>query len=214
MNGRMRMTVSALDSAVPPPRFLMMERITPLFHKVQERFPYTEGCEFFGADVPSGATRKIGQLEVRHEYMLAMSYPDCTLRCIFHGDVLEHVPDIGQALRECRRVLAPGGVLIFTCPMTNMRRHIVRAQVANGHIQHLLPATYHGNPMDSTGALVFTEPGLQLIDDLGEAGFDLAEIGIAFDARQGILRDGNPYEDYYMWPVIFRATRFHCRPVY
>ena len=208
MNARMRMIVSALDAAPPPPRFVMMERITPLYSKVQERYPYAEGCEFFGADVSPGSMHNIGQLEVRHENLLALSYPDRELQCIFHGDVLEHVPDIGQALRECHRVLAPGGVMLFTCPMTNMRRHIVRAKFTNGLIQHILPAAYHGNPMDDSGALVFTEPGLQLLDDIREVGFGVAEIGIAFDAKQGILRDGNPYEEYNMWPVIFRAMRY------
>ena len=61
--------------------------------------------------------------------------------------------------------------------------------------------------MDQNGALVFTEPGLQLLDDLRIAGFDSVELGLAFAPEQGILRDGNPYDDYNMWPVIFRATR-------
>lgn len=207
LNSRMRMIMGVFEKYPPSGRFLMFERVTPLFGRMQERYPFVEGCEYFGDDVPPGEIRQAHGINVRHENMLNLSYSDRTFRYVFHGDVLEHVPDMQVALRECHRVLEPGGTLLFTCPVFNFRKHNVRAVVENGALKHILEPAYHGNPMDPNGALVFAEPGLELLDDLRRAGFATAELGLAFNPEQGILRDGNPYDDYNMWPIIFKATR-------
>jgi SAM-dependent methyltransferase len=207
MNSRMRMIVSALEESPPTGRFLMLERVTPLFAKIRDRYPFVEGCEYFGEDVEPGSIQRIRDVEVRHENLLRLSYADRSFDFIFHGDVLEHVPDIRLALSECYRVLNRNGVMVFTCPMYNFENHIVRAFVKDGELVHILPPAYHGNPVDENGALVFTEPSLSLLEDMRAVGFDTVEMGLAFDPSQGILRDGNPYEEYNAWPVIFRATR-------
>jgi SAM-dependent methyltransferase len=207
MNSRMRMILACLQEASPQARFLMLERVTPLFALVQERFPFVEGCEYFGDNAEPGSTHSFGGMDVRHENMLSFSYDNNSFEALFHGDVLEHVPDIPKALSECHRILKPGGQLLFTCPMTNLDRHITRARIEQGQLVHLLPPGYHGNPMDNSGVLVFTEPGLQLANDLRAAGFGRVELGLAFEPGMGILRDGNPYPDFNMWPIFFRAIK-------
>ncbi|MGE0800674.1 MAG: methyltransferase domain-containing protein [Lautropia sp.] len=207
MNGRSRMLINVFEDEPPTGRFLMFERVTPFFGVVQQRYPFVEGCEFFGADVPSGETRRLGDIDVRHENMLGLSFDDASIDYLFHGDVLEHLPDIDRALAECRRVLKPGGTMLFTCPVVNVDRHNVRCRVVDGRLQHVLPPAYHGNPMDASGSLVFTEPSWQMLDDLARAGFASVEVGLLLDPFQGILRDGNPYDDYNMWPVFFRARK-------
>jgi SAM-dependent methyltransferase len=207
MNGRMRMIMGALRAEPPQPPFLMFERVTPLYALVAREFPFVQGCEYFGPEAVGGSEHDFRGLPVRHEDMQSLSVPDGSMRTLFHGDVLEHVADPQRALAECRRVLAPGGTLLFTCPVLNRRAHEVRARVEGGQLVHLQPPAYHGNPLDDSGTLVFTEPGLSLLEDLRHAGFDRAEIGLAYDASQGILRDGNPWDDYNMWPVLFRARR-------
>jgi SAM-dependent methyltransferase len=210
LNGRMRMMYRALADvlgAVPPTRALVFERITPFFAAAHERFPTLEGCEYVSPTASPGSLHAWHGVEVRHEDMLALSHGDASLGLVCHADVLEHVPDPRKALAECARVLAPGGTLLFTCPFFDLDRHIVRADVVDGALRHLLPPGYHGNPMSAQGSLVFTHFGWPLLDDVRDAGFSRVEIGLLYDPWQGIVSNNNPYPDGFMWPVLFRAVR-------
>ncbi len=83
--------------------------------------------------------------------MQALPYTDGRWDVVLHSDVLEHVADPLLALRECRRVLAPGGVLLYTIP-------IVHGRLSHGR-QGLSPS-YHGAPGgEQADMLVHTEYG-------------------------------------------------------
>lgn len=207
LNGRMRLILLALEEIAPTEDFLMLERVTPLFRVVAERFPQVLGCEFLGSERSPGEIVQLGGMSVQHENLEALSFQDGSLQCVFHGDVLEHVPNPNTALRECWRVLRPGGVLVFTCPVFDLERHIVRCEVIDGVLRHHLPPGYHGNPVSAAGSLVYTHHGWPLIDDIRGAGFDQVEIGLCYDVHQGIVSNANPYPEGHMWPVVFRATR-------
>lgn len=207
LNGRMRMISEALNEIRPTNPFLMMERVTPLFAKMSEKYPFVEGCEFFGVNAKPGSVHQVGKLLVRHENMLRLSCKDESIRYLFHGDILEHVPDPNKALTECFRVLEPGGTLLFTCPFFDLEEHLVRCQMTDGKLQHFLQPVYHGNPVDSSGSLVFTQHGWPLLRDIREAGFFKVEAGVLYDAFQGIVGNNNPYPEGYMWPVIFKASK-------
>ena len=98
--------------------------------------------------------------------MQAMPYPDRAFDLIMHGDTLEHVPDPAQGLRECRRVLKPGGALCYTVPVVVDRPSRRRDD---------LPASYHGS-RDDPAYLVFTEYGDDFWRQPLDAGFSSVEV--------------------------------------
>ncbi len=211
LNARMRLILNALDALNcahgVPSDVAVLERLTPLFPFLQLRLPGLEGSEYLGPDFVSGEEERIGGQLVRHESLLSLSYPTGSLDMLMHFDVLEHVPDIDAALRECRRVLKSGGRLLFSCPFyEGIELSIVRAEVVDGELLHRLEPCYHGNPVDGKGALVFTQPGWDLMGRVREAGFAEVELLLCYDPVQGITSNACPYEDGHMWPVVFSAV--------
>ena len=82
-------------------------------------------------------------------------------------EVLEHVSDVDRALSECRRILKPNGVCVFTIPVMMRRKTIKRAGVdrETGEIKHLLKPLYHGSGEKDN--LVFWEFGGDFVKSRG-----------------------------------------------
>lgn len=95
--------------------------------------------------------------------MQHLPFPDDRFDVVLHSDALEHVPDPVQGLRECLRVLRPGGGLLLTIPIVPSR--LTRRR--NG-----LPPSYHG---DAAGRpedfRVWTEYGADFFLDFIHAGW-------------------------------------------
>lgn len=79
-----------------------------------ERFARELGAEVSAIDISPrmvelararGVDAQVGDVE-------RLPYEDDSFDCVFAGWVLYHVPNLGQALAECARVLAPGGTLV------------------------------------------------------------------------------------------------------
>ena len=106
------------------------------------------------------------------EDLTALTFPHECFDYLVSFEVLEHIPNYRAALRECARVLKPGGKLFCSVPFHGDEHHTIRAQIAeDGSIEHLLPAEYHGDPVNPDGVLCYRYFGLELLDDLRAAGF-------------------------------------------
>lgn len=89
-------------------------------------FRYVSQCRLIGADldwdVILKAKANVGHLDnvnIQRVNIYQMPYPDHTFDAVILSEVLEHLDDDEQALREAFRVLKPGGVLAVTVPHAN-----------------------------------------------------------------------------------------------
>jgi SAM-dependent methyltransferase len=102
--------------------------------------------------------------------MQNLNLPSDTYDLVLHSDTLEHVPDPIQALRECYRVLKPGGVCAFTVPIVVDR--LTRNRKG-------LPGSYHGsNRTKGHDLLVHTEFGMDFWKTVIAAGFNHCALSV------------------------------------
>jgi SAM-dependent methyltransferase len=173
MNNRQRLVAKLIQQFTAQragvTRIYLMEQVTPTFQWVRGlRGTRVDGSEYLGPEY-HGGQRVHG---IRHEDVMDLSYADGSFDLIVSNDVMEHIPDPAKALRECFRVLKPGGEVLATIPFDpRADTTIVRARAGDTGIEHLLPAQYHGNPLSSDGSLVFHDFGWDLLELSRSAGF-------------------------------------------
>ncbi len=88
----------------------------------------------------------------------ALTYESGMFDMVIHSEVLEHVYDVDKALSECKRVLKPDGVCLFTVPILLFRKTKKRAEIRNGKTYNILLPSYHGTT-DVSDYLVYWEFG-------------------------------------------------------
>src|SRR5262249_34113808 len=103
-----------------------------------------------------------------------LTYPDGCFDLVLTSETLEHVPDLDAALRELRRVLAPGGRHVFTIPLLPQTPKTFPRMVVlpDGTVEDLAPRIAH--PGGDWGYPVFTEFGADFPEQLREARFEVA----------------------------------------
>jgi SAM-dependent methyltransferase len=111
---------------------------------------------------------------VLHVDMQHTHFDDASLDYILSSDVMEHVPQPLEALRETYRILKPGGCHLFTAPFyqhrfTNETRVAVDGE---GRATHLRKPWYHDDPLRPEGALVYTIFAPELMCQLEQMGFE------------------------------------------
>jgi SAM-dependent methyltransferase len=128
------------------------------------------------ACVPGAVNPRTG---ARCEDITRLTFADAGFDIMISSDVLEHVPDVGAAMRETRRVLRKGGMHLFTVPV-RQGPTIQRALVRDGKTIHLAQPEFHSDPANSDGILAYWSFG----DDLPAV---LAIEGMTIDAVAGPL---------------------------
>lgn len=187
----------------------LLEQLSGLYVAAKDKFPNLIGSEYLGHDCLPGSIRKIGDADVRHESATNLSFENAALDGVVHNDILEHIPNYREVFTQTARVLKTGGVTLFCCPFFATRdQHLVRAlQHADGSIEHLEPPEFHGDPVTAEGILAFYHFGWQLLDEMKDAGFSRAEIGVLYEPFAGFV--GNYHPDHYgfMLPCLVRAIK-------
>lgn len=144
----------------------------PLYRYLRREVPRLTASEYFD-DTPPGSSRD-GVLcqDIRRLTFADASFDVCT-----STEVFEHVADDLAGFREIRRVLRPGGVMVFTVPLSSSAVTVERAVERDGAIEHLLPPEYHGDRIRGQGrVLVFRDYGADITARLRAQGFAEAAI--------------------------------------
>jgi SAM-dependent methyltransferase len=122
---------------------------------------------YYWPDVARGEVRD----GVRCEDMMALTFPDQSFDLIITSDIMEHVRRPLVAFQELRRILAPGGVHVFSIPVVHPmpRRSVSRVDTSSDVDVHVLPPHYHGAPLGGR-SLVYTDFGADIVDQLRDVG--------------------------------------------
>jgi SAM-dependent methyltransferase len=131
---------------------------------------------------------------IRHEDATSLSFPDASFDVLVSNDVFEHVADIEATLSEARRVLRPGGTLLFSVPFYGTDATEQRAALVAGTVQHLSDPEYHGDPVrPKEGCLVFYHFGWDLLEYCRNAGFSSAAMIAYYSMLFGHMGSGLQY---------------------
>jgi len=162
-----KLNESKIDSTV-----YLYEHNTRLFKQAKFFFKDIKliGSEFRGYD------KKPGEMinGVRHEDAANLSFDNNCVDFIVSSDVYEHVQDIHKTLSEAYRVLKKKGTLIISIPFHRKNKEtIMRVNLENNTMKHLLPLTYHDDPITrKRDSLVFYDYGWDFLNFLKKVGFD------------------------------------------
>lgn len=113
-------------------------------------------------------------------------FADGAFDLVITQDVLEHVPEPREALREIARTLRPGGHHVFTVPRRRDQPTRARAEWRNGVLHHLAPAEYHRDPTTRAGTLVVTDWGMDLESVVADRSRAPCSARVVHDVHAGI----------------------------
>ena len=144
----------------------------PFFKFLHKRSSYLTYSEYFD-DVKPGAYKGRVQCQDVQELTYGNeSFDLCTCT-----EVFEHVPNDLKGFREIYRVLNPGGLFLFTVPLSDRKKTVERARLKEGKVIYLERPEYHDDLIRGVGAvLCYRNYGLDIVEKLTQAGFKNTEI--------------------------------------
>lgn len=95
----------------------------------------------------------------------AQTFADASFDLVISLDVMEHVFNPEKAYAEIYRTLKPGGIYLHTFPIlkNQVEATVRRAELTSmGEVKNLLPAQFHGNPINDKGSLVTFDYGYDI----------------------------------------------------
>lgn len=199
-------TIKKVMKSVELKHRMIYEQVTEFKRRIDLDFGEFAGSEFLDPDFVSGQYYPYSGTEIIHQDMLSTSYDSNTFDLIVSLDVLEHVRSIPLALAESYRIMKHGGIYLLTVPFYDQRSTEIRADIIDNNVVHYLPPAYHGNPVSGDGALVFTDPGVELLDMMRDAGFEI-RVSLGADVENGYLPDGNMSPTWNCWNLVFMLIK-------
>lgn len=132
-----------------------------------QHLPYYVSSYFF-EDVNPGESKD----GIRCEDLTQLTFASDSFDLVITSDIFEHVFHAQKAFKEIYRVLAHGGVHIFTIPikLPIPEKSVDRAILENEKVKHLLEPVYH-RAGDGSDCLVVTDWGQDLFTMLSGIGF-------------------------------------------
>ncbi len=144
-----------------------------VLHTILRSLPFYRCSEYFDDIAPGG--RNIHGVECQDLYRLTL--PRNFFDIVITQDIFEHTPDPWAAFLELHKIIKPGGKHIFTVPVHEAINTRTRARLApDGNILCAMPPVYHGDPLRSDGALVFTDFGRELEERLTRLGMPTTKV--------------------------------------
>lgn len=135
-------------------------------------------CEYFDDLEPGGWRDGVQCQDVQR-----LTYADASFDLCTSTEVFEHVPDDARGFGELFRVLAPGGRLIFTVPLSSREETVERARRVDGEVVHLQEPSYHDDLIRGAArVLVYRDYGRDVTARVARAGFADAHIESVPDA--------------------------------
>ena len=188
LNSRMRAVIDVARSTGTSGTCLLAEQVTASTPVLDRLFDRLVPSEYLGPDVAPGSIHRRNGTDIRHEDFTRLSLPDGSVDMVITQDVFEHIPDFDRAFIECRRVLRPGGHMLFTIPFFPEQAHteVIARVRPDGTVEHKGLPEIHGNPLGG-GSLCFQHFGWDILDRLRAAGFSRAVVHTYRGAWQGHL---------------------------
>lgn len=144
----------------------------PLYEFLRREVRGLTASEYFDDTPPGEQVNGVLCQDVR-----SLTFPDASFDVCTSTEVFEHVPDDALGFREIRRVLRPGGIFVFTVPLSASPVTVERVVARDGGIEHLLPPEYHDDRIRGRGAvLVFRDYGIDITERLRAQGYAEAAI--------------------------------------
>lgn len=196
-------------------RLALLEAFSPLSRYCAAVWPGTLLSEFHSPSSVGGEAYDFydmagGTRRAIHQDMQALSFANDSLDGIIHNDVLEHVPDPLTALRECHRVIVPGGLVLFTVPWFPwLESTLVRGALdQTGALVEYLPTELHGDGLRSEGIYTFHNFGADFTVLLVQAGFSEVSYGVCYEPFAGMVTNNYRFGDeFLMLPTVIRVRK-------
>ena len=144
----------------------------PFFKFLHKRASHLTYSEYFDGVTPGAYKGRVQCQDVQKLTYANDSFDVCTCT-----EVFEHVPNDLEGFREIYRVLKPGGLFLFTVPLSDRKQTIECALLKEGKLIHLERPEYHDDHIRGVGAvLCYRNYGLDIVERLSLAGFKNTEI--------------------------------------